>query len=139
MRSPVSVNKTLRSVRTTLLADTGVALLFAAIYSMYADHMAWRHVLNAFLQAWIYANCIGLLANAVPWASLAVCSWSRPAVWTMRALAMIAVAAIGSLAAVGIFFRAEWVPRTEFWPVYWSNMRIAVIITIVIGAAIHRY
>ncbi|HLJ50373.1 MAG TPA: sensor histidine kinase [Bryobacteraceae bacterium] len=129
----------LSTLTATLIADTGIAIIFATIAAAGSPGFSWHFVFGRFLRSWIYANCIGGMANLVPWAWLA--TWSRNSLllWLARTSLMTVVGILGSLSAIVAFLIIGWDNAASFWPTYVANVKFAVPITIIVGSAVHVY
>ncbi len=127
------------SLTATLVADTGLALIFATINSAAAAEFSWHFFAVRFFQAWVYANCIGGLANLVPWGWLATRSANGFLMWTVRTAIMTAVGVFGSLLAISLFAAIGWEHTGRLGSMFVSNIKFAIPITIIVGSAIHVY
>ncbi|MGC4052177.1 MAG: hypothetical protein QM757_22800 [Paludibaculum sp.] len=84
----------------------------------------------------IYAQLIGCTAAfTIPW--LAVRIWRLPkvAMWMVYLVALIAVAAVGTMLAVGGLLVAGIIGAGQFWPQFVGSVRTATLITIIVGIA----
>ena len=120
-----------RKVAWVLLVDTVAGALPATLmYLFRVDQDFLAHL--KFGE--VYAHCIGTLCFLVmePVARR-ISGLRRVSRYSVLALTLGSLAAIGSLPAGLIFVALRWLRPAEFWPEFLGSLRIAVTVTVVVG------
>jgi sensor histidine kinase YesM len=129
--------KSMRDLALVIVVNTAGAVIPTILLQLFTpgatSHDMWMH----FRFSLVYSYCIGTLAFAVmgPLAERLHC-WSRS--WYVGAmfLTLAVLAVVGSLAANLIFLAIGWATKGEFAPEFIGGVRIAIFLTILIGAAV---
>lgn len=132
----IGYKELLRRART----NTGIALaapvLTLALNRQMTVHRLWMN----FLYSLIYSHSIGTIAfSAMPrvWrAGPRLPTWLQ---WLLRAVAVVAVAVIGTMLAVLVLVLVRQVPLSGYWAELTNSLRIALVITAVAAVTVCTY
>jgi hypothetical protein len=126
-----------RGLGLVIVVNTAGAVIPTVLLQLFTpgatSHDMWVH----FRFSLVYSYCIGTLAFYVM-ERVAVRLHCVARVWSFAALfgTLVAVAVVGSLAANLFFLAAGWATKSEFAPEFIGGARIAIFLTILIGAAV---
>jgi len=125
-----------RKVLLVLLLDTVGGTIPAGL--MYLFRLgSWPEILLHLKFGLVYAHTIGTLCFVVMGTvTNRTLRLRRPYQVPVLALTLVSLAVIGALPAGLILNLLHWVPSAEFWPEYLGSLRIAISITLVLGAMI---
>jgi sensor histidine kinase YesM len=129
--------KGLRGLWLVILVNTAGAVIPTVSLQLFTpgatSHDLWVH----FRFSLVYSYCIGSLAFYVM-ERVAVRLHCRSRAFSVAALliTLVAVAVIGSLAANLFFLAAGWSTKSDFAPEFFGGGRIAIFLTLLIGAAV---
>lgn len=129
---------TVRMAVRILAANSAAALLGPAMQVAFGP-WTWRGLLRMFLISLVFANVIGGMANAMPgvWKRLGELR-SLPRLVCIG-LVLLACAIVGSLVACAILTLVGVFPAREYWAFYKESVKIAILITLLIGTGITIY
>jgi hypothetical protein len=120
-------------------------VIAAAVVLFVFSGATWRtppgEIARAFGIAFLFSTCIGPLVAAVmpkiaPWI------WRRtifPLNWIAVSVAMVGLAMVGSVVAIGLLVVAGVIPPSQFAGWFRGSLRIAVAMTLTIGLFITAY
>jgi len=129
--------RSIRGVWLVVVVNTAGAVIPTILLQLFkpgaTSHDMWVH----FRFSLVYSYCIGTLAFAVM-GRLAERLHCRSRSWSLAAmfLSLVVLAVVGSLAANLIFLALGWSAKSEFAPEFIGGLRIAIFLTILIGAAV---
>ncbi len=100
-----------------------------------------RHAIwTFFLYSFFYSYVIGTMAYLiVPLCWLPWQRFGKPVLWTFRCLLLLAISVTGTLIVCAILLAIGMIRAAEFWAVYRGNVRIAALVTVVVGTMISVY
>jgi len=129
--------KGMRGLGLVVLVNTAGAVIPTVLLQLFTpgatSHDLWLH----FRFSLVYSYCIVTLAFAVM-GRLAGRLQCRSRSWSLVAmsLSLVVLAVVGSLAANLLFLAMGWSAKSEFAPEFFGGARIAIFLTILIGAAV---
>ena len=127
--------------RRILLGNFVASLIVLVVFSNASWRTPTRQLVSSFLISLLFSNCIGpllglLMPRIAPWV------WARtrfPINWIAVSIVMVALAVVGSLAAITILVAASVVPPSQFGSWFRGSFRISVIVTLTMGLVITAY
>ncbi len=118
-----------------VLLDSAISLIptvFGASIGETGAHL-WR----TFVMSLVYSNVIGGLCNLViPVLWPLQCNLHTPWRWAARWGILLVIGVIGTSIACGIFLLIGYKSWSTLWPGYWMDLRIAVLLTLMVGTAV---
>src|ERR1035441_3819838 len=129
--------KSLRGVWLVIVVNTAGAVIPTILLQIFRPGATSHDMWMNFRFSLVYSYCIGTLAFAVM-GRLAERLHGRSRSWYVAAmfLSLAVLAVVGSLAANLIFLAIGWATKSELAPEFIGGVRIAIFITILIGAAV---
>jgi sensor histidine kinase YesM len=129
--------KSVRGLWLVIVVNTAGAVIPAILLQVFTPGATFHTLWDHFRFCLIYSYCIGTLAFLVM-GRLAERLQCRSRIWMVTAMltSMVVLAIIGSLAANLIFFGLGWLSRRELAPEFLGGVRIAILLTILIGATV---
>jgi len=118
------------------LLNAGAALLVVLAFSNVGWRTPWRKILEAFAVAYLISTCIGVpCAFLVPRIARAIgARVSAPIKWAILVAAMIAIAVVGSVAALFVMWSFGYIPSGHVLRSWLGgSLKIAIIVTLVFG------
>jgi signal transduction histidine kinase len=120
-------------------------LIASAIVLFVFSGATWRtppgEMARAFGIALLFSTCIGPLVAAVM-PNIAPYIWRRtifPLNWLAVSVAMVGLAMIGSVVAIGVLVVSGMVPASQFGSWFRGSLRISIAVTLTIGLFITAY
>jgi two-component system LytT family sensor kinase len=122
-------------------ANVVASLLVVLVFSGVSTQTPIREMLEAFLVAFTFSSCISPLAGvamprAAPWI------WSRlrfPFNWVAVVGVMIALAVVGSVAAISVLVAIGYLEPSRFLEWLGGSLKVAIVVTLTIGMFITVY
>jgi two-component system sensor histidine kinase AlgZ len=132
--------KKLRSAGLVLLVDTAGAAITALFTYLFSRDATLHDLLEHFKYGLVYAHCIGTLAFLVM-GHLGRRIGRLPRLYRLPGfvLAFVSLAVVGSVPASLILVALRWVRPDEMWLEYGGSLRIAIAITLLIGAVVTAF
>ncbi|MGA2197760.1 MAG: sensor histidine kinase [Bryobacteraceae bacterium] len=132
--------KGMRGLGLVVVVNTAGAVIPTILLQLFTPGATSHDLWNHFRFSLVYSYCIGTLAFAVM-ERLAERLHCRSRIWYVAAMliSLAVLAVVGSLTANLIFLAIGWATKSEFASEFVGGTRIAVFITILIGAALTVY
>ncbi|HMC62252.1 MAG TPA: histidine kinase, partial [Candidatus Solibacter sp.] len=132
--------KKLRSAGLVLLVDTAGAVIPAVFMYLFRPQATFQDLLEHFKYGLVYAHCIGTLAFLVM-GHLGSRIARLPRLYRLPGffLAFVSLAVVGSVPASLILVALQWVRPEEMWLEYTGSLRIAIAITLLVGATVTAF
>jgi len=112
----------------------GSAIVIALLFVWFSPRSTWSSLLWNFIYSLIYAATIGGLMNWILPIVAPLCwRWSPPLRYSVLFGTMLLLTAVGCLLAGVVFLATGLAPSSEFWPIYFRGMKVAVVIAVVVG------
>lgn len=122
-----------------ILMTNSVIALIPALLSLSLG-LAWERLWRTFLISFVYSHVIGGMAHlVVPWTWPRYLSLRIPWNWAFRLAVLLATAMAGTLVSCFLLALAGVNRFSGFWTDYWGDLRVASIITVVVGTGITVY
>ncbi|HEX7139841.1 MAG TPA: histidine kinase [Vicinamibacterales bacterium] len=132
---------TIQYWRRIMIANIIAAAIVLFAFSGVSFRTPLSELLRGYLISLLFACFIGpLLGVAMP--RIAPWIWRRcrfPFNWVAIALAMAAMALVGSLAAIALLVQFGVVPGASFWSWFSGSIRISIVVTLTMGLFITAY
>lgn len=127
-----------RRLGVSLLVNTGLGLGLLALFSMFEPLGSLRHFWTRLIIFQLYTHCTGDLAVIVlPPMAIRVARFSGWKKWLPYIALLIAVGLAGSALGTSAVFALGLGGRDSFWEFFTSSAKIGVLITLMMGAAMH--
>jgi two-component system sensor histidine kinase AlgZ len=131
------VIKHVRKALLVLSVNTAAGAIPAVLMFLFQPGAGAHDMLEHFKFGLVYAHCIGTLCFLVmPRVAGRITRFPRLYRIPAFALTFVALAAIGTLPASLVTVALQWVRPEELWPEYLGSLKIAIAITLVMGAVI---
>lgn len=102
--------------------------------------LGWGRLWRVFVVSFVYSQVIGGLAHlVVPWTWPFYQRLGVPWNWAFRLAILLSIAMAGTLISCFIIMLAGFTQTAVFWATYWADLRVAAIITVVVGTGITVY
>jgi two-component system sensor histidine kinase AlgZ len=130
----------LRRVALVLLVDTAAAAIPAVLTYLFRPQATFQDLVEHFKYGLVYAHCIGTLAFLVMGhLGRRIACWPRLYRLPGFLLAFVSLAVVGSVPASLILVALRWVRPEEMWLEYSGSLRIAIAITLLVGATVTAF
>ncbi len=121
-----------------LLVNTGLGMGLMGLFAVFDYQGIVQHFWRQLLYFQLYTHCTGDLAMiAIPPVAVRMAhvrGWKK---WPPYVVLLMAIGMAGAALATGILFAAGLVERAELWLQFAYSARIGVLVTIMVGAAVH--
>jgi two-component system, LytTR family, sensor histidine kinase AlgZ len=108
----------------------------ALLMWMFSVRFGTRDFLSVFLQGCAFSFSIGFLAwTVMSWLQPRICRLSGPVQWLVNLVLLVGLALVGSLGAILILMGFGMITPAQYWPAYQRALRMAIGMTLVLGAA----
>ena len=132
--------KYVRKAVQVLLVNTAAAAIPVVLVFLFRPGAGIHDLLEQFKFGLVYAHCIGTLCFLVmPRAAVRICRFPRLFQLPAFALTFVLLAVVGTLGASLVTVALQWVRPDELWPQYFGSLKIAIAITVVVGAMITAF
>ena len=127
----------LRRIALVVLVNTLGAIIPTFMLYLFSQKATWHDAARNFEYALVYSYCIGTLAFWVmERVGPRLHCYSRPRSLALLFVSFASLAIVGSLGANLIFLALGWVKHPDFWEGFGRGLRIALFITILLGAVV---
>jgi two-component system sensor histidine kinase AlgZ len=124
-----------RRAAVVLLVDTAGAAIPTALMYVFRLSTGPRDLLEHFKFGLVYAHCIGTLCFLVVHpVAIRISGFRRLYQIPAYVLTFVSLAVIGALPADLILIALGWIRPEEVWPQYLGSLRIAIAMTLAVGA-----
>ncbi|MGI8743095.1 MAG: sensor histidine kinase [Bryobacteraceae bacterium] len=131
-------NTSRQKLSRVLISNSAIALIPTLLSMSFG--LSWQHLWGVFLTSFVYSHVIGGLAHlVVPWTWPKYLSLRVPWNWGFRLAVLLGTAMVGTLISCFLLMVAGFTQLATFWQTYWGDLRIASIITVVVGTGITVY
>lgn len=132
---------TWRKVALIVAVNTAGGLLPALLNLLLRHFADWTAIWRMTQECLVYSWCIGTLCFVVMGGYAGARLWQLGPVWRYPAFALTfgALGMAGCFAAALVLVRFGWLSTEEFWAEFTSSMRLGVVFTVLIGAAVTAF
>lgn len=124
------------SIRNVLIVNTIIGLGLAALNFLFAPTSDLQALWSYLVVNMIHSQIIGAIAAIVlPRVAIRLGRRPGPRMWVLYVATLVAVAAAGTALAVVALWLAQLLPAAAIVPRFLGSVRIAVIITLLVGIA----
>src|ERR1051325_5824963 len=129
-----------RRLGLILLCNTAAGAIPAALRSLYQPDADFHFFWMQFRSGSVYAYGIGTLCFVgMHFVGPRLNRLPRPLRIPVVLLTFITAAVIGSIAAPILFIAFGWIPGTYYLPTFYYGLRLAILITLVLGAVVTAF
>src|SRR2546426_5716075 len=111
----------------TVLATTLISACFPVIYFTYGGHVTIVSALLNFLVPWIFANCVAIPANLIPWKWLETRNLSVVARWATRIGVLLCLGFVGTALGSAILVLLGLIPLKSLGRFYVNDLPIVLV------------
>jgi LytS/YehU family sensor histidine kinase len=115
--------------------NTIAALAVPAFVWGFSVHVSFANLLATFKYSFVYSQIIGGLAHLViGWCWCFLLPLKPLLRWLALAPLLILIAVTGCLLAGLLLLGFGWIPSSEYWTVFLGSLKIAMVITLIVGS-----